>query len=99
MWTRRTHGRSIGLPSTENCPWRQTRIRGVVHDENAYVVGGVDGHAGLFGTAADVHGLLMEIFGTYSGDRLIIFLIRICSKNFWTMEKEQNGHWDLIGRP
>ncbi len=54
--------------ATETCPWRQTRIRGVVHDENAYIVGGVDGHAGLFGTAADVHCLLMEMLGTYSGD-------------------------------
>jgi CubicO group peptidase (beta-lactamase class C family) len=53
--------------ATEKCPWRHTRIRGVVHDENAYSVGGVDGHAGLFGTAVDVHCLLMEILGTYSG--------------------------------
>ena len=30
------------------------RIRGTVHDENAYAMGGVAGHAGLFGTAADV---------------------------------------------
>ena len=34
--------------------WRKRRLRGVVHDENAYAVGGVAGHAGLFGTAADV---------------------------------------------
>ena len=30
------------------------RIRGTVHDENALAMGGVAGHAGLFGTAADV---------------------------------------------
>jgi len=34
--------------------WRKKRLRGEVHDENAYAVGGVAGHAGLFGTAADV---------------------------------------------
>ena len=34
--------------------WRQKRLRGEVHDENAYSVGGIAGHAGLFGTAADV---------------------------------------------
>jgi len=55
--------------ATEDCPWRSTRIRGVVHDENAYIVGGIDGHAGLFGTAADVHCLLVEILGAYSQDR------------------------------
>ena len=34
--------------------WRGRRIRGEVHDENAFAMGGVAGHAGLFGTAADV---------------------------------------------
>jgi len=55
--------------ATEDCPWRHRRIRGVVHDENAYSVGGVDGQAGLFGTAADVHSLLVEMLATYSGGR------------------------------
>jgi serine-type D-Ala-D-Ala carboxypeptidase len=54
--------------ATENCPWRKTQIQGVVSDENAFVVGGVDGHAGLFGTAADVHGLLLELMATYFSD-------------------------------
>jgi CubicO group peptidase (beta-lactamase class C family) len=34
--------------------WRHRRLRGEVHDENAHAMGGVSGHAGLFGTAADV---------------------------------------------
>ena len=34
--------------------WRKKRLRGEVHDENAFAMGGVAGHAGLFGTAADV---------------------------------------------
>ncbi len=34
--------------------WRKKRLRGEVHDENAYAAGGVAGHAGLFGTAEDV---------------------------------------------
>ncbi len=34
--------------------WRDRRLRGEVHDENAYAMGGVAGHAGLFGTALDV---------------------------------------------
>jgi CubicO group peptidase (beta-lactamase class C family) len=58
-----------GFAATEECPWRQTLIRGVVHDENAYIAGGVDGQAGLFGTAAAVHRLLLEILGTVSGGR------------------------------
>jgi CubicO group peptidase (beta-lactamase class C family) len=39
---------------TERCAWRNTTVRGVVHDENAYSLGGVCGHAGLFGTARDL---------------------------------------------
>jgi CubicO group peptidase (beta-lactamase class C family) len=39
---------------TEFDPWRQRQIRGEVHDENAYMLGGVTGHAGLFSTAADL---------------------------------------------
>jgi len=34
--------------------YRGKRIRGEVHDENAFAMGGIAGHAGLFGTAADV---------------------------------------------
>lgn len=37
-------------------PWRTGLIRGEVHDGNAwYGFGGVAGHAGLFGTAADLY--------------------------------------------
>jgi CubicO group peptidase (beta-lactamase class C family) len=34
--------------------WRRYLIRGEVHDSNAHAMGGVSGHAGLFGTADDV---------------------------------------------
>jgi CubicO group peptidase (beta-lactamase class C family) len=42
------------VAATEDCGWRNTLLRGVVHDENAYRLDGVAGHAGLFGTAADL---------------------------------------------
>lgn len=42
---------------TEYCAWREKRLRGEVHDENAATLGGVAGHAGLFGTAAEVAAL------------------------------------------
>jgi CubicO group peptidase (beta-lactamase class C family) len=47
--------------ATEICPWRGRLIEAEVHDENAHVLGGVAGHAGLFGTAAAVHRLLAEL--------------------------------------
>ena len=36
--------------ATERCPWRSRVMRGEVHDENAFALGGAAGHAGLFGT-------------------------------------------------
>lgn len=53
--------------ATEACPWRKEVVQGAVHDENAFALGGVDGHAGLFGTASDVHDLLSEILELYHG--------------------------------
>lgn len=34
--------------------WRQRLLWGEVHDSNAYAMGGVSGHAGVFGTADDL---------------------------------------------
>jgi CubicO group peptidase (beta-lactamase class C family) len=43
------------IASTEDdTRWRKRRCRGEVHDENACSIGGIAGHAGLFGTAYDV---------------------------------------------
>jgi CubicO group peptidase (beta-lactamase class C family) len=58
-------GRSYA--ATENCPWRHKILDGEVHDDNAYVVGGVAGHAGLFGAAQDVLSLLQHLLDVYLG--------------------------------
>jgi CubicO group peptidase (beta-lactamase class C family) len=42
--------------ATERCPWRGRVLRGEVHDENASALGGLAGHAGLFGTVGGVLG-------------------------------------------
>ncbi|MBV8264112.1 MAG: beta-lactamase family protein [Candidatus Eremiobacteraeota bacterium] len=38
---------------TEHDAWRGRLLRGEVHDENCWAMGGIAGHAGLFGSAAD----------------------------------------------
>lgn len=50
------YGPLIDVPvaATEDCGWRNMLLEGVVHDENAYGMEGVAGHAGLFGTAAAI---------------------------------------------
>jgi CubicO group peptidase (beta-lactamase class C family) len=47
--------------ATERCSWRGRVMRGEVHDENAFALGGASGHAGLFGTAAGVLGFARDL--------------------------------------
>ncbi len=47
--------------ATEESAWRKKLIRGEVHDDNAYALGGVAGHAGLFSTVDDLHQFLTAI--------------------------------------
>lgn len=58
---------------TEIAPPRGYPLRGEVHDENAYALGGVAGHAGLFSTAADlsVFAQMMLDGGQYNGVRIV----------------------------
>ncbi len=53
---------------TRNCPWRGRVLFGEVEDENAWVAGGVEGHAGLFGSVVGVHRLCHEILAVLKGD-------------------------------
>jgi CubicO group peptidase (beta-lactamase class C family) len=61
------------IAPTENDPWRGRVLRGEVHDENAFALGGVAPHAGLFGTAADLARLAQMLLdgGTHEGRRLV----------------------------
>ena len=64
------HSRRDDRPygATEDCPWRGRTLEGEVHDENAHALGGVAGHAGLFGTAQDISILLLELLKAYLGE-------------------------------
>jgi CubicO group peptidase (beta-lactamase class C family) len=61
------------IAPTEVAPPRGYPLQGEVHDENAYALGGVAGHAGLFSTAADlaVFAQMMLNGGEYSGTRIV----------------------------
>jgi serine-type D-Ala-D-Ala carboxypeptidase len=54
------------IPATEDDGWRG-RVQGFVHDEKSYLMGGIAGHAGLFGTAADVARLTEAYLGPLNG--------------------------------
>ncbi|CAK7207993.1 hypothetical protein SEUCBS139899_010827 [Sporothrix eucalyptigena] len=54
-------------------PQRPQPVRGTVHDENAWALDGVSGHAGLFSTADDTAKFCQMILnnGTYGGKRIL----------------------------
>ncbi|MBN1282189.1 MAG: beta-lactamase family protein [Proteobacteria bacterium] len=53
---------------TEDCPWRERVVHGEVHDQNAFALGGVAGHAGLFSTAEDIHRFALDLVRCYRGE-------------------------------
>lgn len=57
------------IAPTAVTPPRGYPLQGEVHDENAYALGGIAGHAGLFSTAADlsIFAQMMLSGGTYDG--------------------------------
>ncbi len=57
----------LSFAATEACPWCGRILEGEVHDENAHAIGGVAGHAGLFGTAAAVDAVIAELLQAYHG--------------------------------
>jgi len=59
--TRRLQPITEIIAPTENCPWRKKILCGEVHDDNAYAMGGVAGHAGLFSSARDIHAFLSRL--------------------------------------
>lgn len=58
---------------TEVDPWRGRHVRAEVHDENAYRLGGVSSHAGLFSTAKDLARFARMLLngGTLDGARIV----------------------------
>lgn len=61
------------IAPTEMYPPRGYPLRGEVHDESAFTLGGVSGNAGLFSTATDlaIFAQMLVNRGTYGGTRLI----------------------------
>jgi CubicO group peptidase (beta-lactamase class C family) len=58
---------ATSIAPTERCPVRGRLIVGEVHDLNTYAMGGIAGHAGLFGAAGDVLGLAFALCAAYRG--------------------------------
>ena len=57
------------VPTEYDSVFRKTMVKGWVHDENASLLGGVSGNAGLFGSATDLAKLMQMLVqkGSYNG--------------------------------
>lgn len=69
----KTHQIENIIPTEQDNDFRKQTIRGFVHDENAAMMGGVSGSAGLFATANDLAKVLQMYIqkGFYGGRRYI----------------------------
>ena len=72
--------------ATQHCPWRKRVLRGEVDDDNAYAVGGIEGHAGLFGDALSVYRLCSEVLKSIQNSPSAVFNPDII-KNFVKKDK------------
>jgi len=60
-------------PTEFDARYRHRLIQGEVHDENAYAMGGVSGHAGVFSTAPDLAAFCQMLLngGVYAHQRIL----------------------------
>ena len=91
------------IAATEFCQWRGRIVRGQVHDENAVVMGGVCGHAGLFSTAGDVSKIAAAMLGeNVPGTENPFFapdVIRIMTRNYTPGRGEHRGLGFILPGP
>jgi CubicO group peptidase (beta-lactamase class C family) len=86
----------VSYAATELCPWRNRMLEGEVHDENAYSLEGVAGHAGLFGTAFGVYTLISSLWQIYRNEAGDSRWSRELLNLFWTRQDlVHNSTWAL----
>ncbi|MGH8182631.1 MAG: serine hydrolase domain-containing protein, partial [Rhodanobacteraceae bacterium] len=88
------------IAATEYQPWtNRGMLRGQVDDENAWALGGVAGHAGVFSDARDlaVFGQMMLDDGTYDGARILSARAVKLMETDWTSKFPLAGCGDPRG--
>lgn len=70
-------------------------MRGFVHDENAYAMGGIAGHAGLFSTSGEVFTLCATLFAHYHGKRSDLVEPSVVREFFTRQEDPKGSTWAL----
>jgi len=80
---------------TELCPWRKRLLCAEVHDSNAYAMGGVAGHAGLFSTVDDLNQLVSCLLACYRGEHMLLPSALV--REFWTRDGNVPGSTWALG--
>jgi CubicO group peptidase (beta-lactamase class C family) len=80
---------------TSFCPQRKRWLIGEAEDENAYAMGGVAGHAGLFAPVREVDRLAHELLQCYSGKSQLI--PQPLAREFWSRDKAVAGSTWALG--
>lgn len=80
---------------TERCPWRKRLLCGEVHDDNAYAMGGVAGHSGLFSTVGDLDRLVSCLLACYRGESPLLPSALV--RDFWTRADNVPGSTWALG--
>jgi CubicO group peptidase (beta-lactamase class C family) len=83
------------IAPTERCPWRKKLLCGEVHDDNAYAMGGVSGHAGLFASAKDLDTILCRLKECYH--RPDPMIPQHIATEFWTRDRAVPGSTWCLG--
>jgi CubicO group peptidase (beta-lactamase class C family) len=80
--------------ATEQCPWREKVLWGEVHDGNAWAMGGVAGHAGLFAPASDVMRFGLAMLAAHRGESEI-FSAELAQEFFRRQNLPEGSDWAL----
>jgi serine-type D-Ala-D-Ala carboxypeptidase len=80
---------------TEICPWRKRVLCGQVHDDNAFAVGGIAGHAGLFSSAQDIHAIVARLDQCLRGSHS--FLPQSVVQEFFTRDRSVSDSTRALG--
>jgi CubicO group peptidase (beta-lactamase class C family) len=81
--------------ATEICPSRKRLLVGEVHDDNAFAMGGVAGHAGLFAPARDVDRIAAELIASWAGRSE--FIPQPVMQEFWRRDTSVPGSTWALG--
>jgi len=79
------------IAATQKCPWRKKLLKGEVDDDNAWAVGGIEGHAGLFGDAGSIYKLCREILNALQSNPT-----KVLAPDIIKAFVQKKNHYDMV---